>query len=97
MFIQKYKLNNSYTTYVVMDDGKEEFKTVRLKSLVTDWSVGNKVIHPFHGEGTISMLGSNELAVVFRSSKLFKNVKDVIISYTFNNSPKEIDNLKLCI
>lgn len=96
MFIQKYKLNNSYTTYVVVDAEEPQMKTVRIKS-IADWMVGSKVIHAFHGEGIISKLGHHELAVIFKSSKVFRNVKDVIISYNFINSPKEIENLKLCI
>ena len=65
----KYKLNNSYTTYVV-DDYEIEKQEQRLNQCnnhnsKTEWKIGAKVVHWHYGKGEICDITDNLISVKF--------------------------------
>ena len=98
MHIKKVKLNNSYTTYIVVEDGAEPHHVMRRKlHKEVKWESGCKVVHAFHGEGVICKLNDHQIVVRFAKSKALRNARNFTISFEYFKSPKEIGNLKLCI
>lgn len=99
MFTTAYKLNNSYTTYVIHDYGEcyndyyfHYQKTVK----PLEWKIGAKVKHSFHGVGFIQGISDHLIIVQFSESKTFKRLKNFQVTFKFIITPKEIDNLRLC-
>ena len=100
MFKVSYKLNDSYTTYVILNDEENESNKVgryywEPKKKNAQWKAGDKVNHIFHGEGKIERIMKNNIAVLFSHSKALCN-KRVRVVFNYKHSPSEIDSLKLC-
>ena len=99
MYIRKYKLNNSYTTYVVIEN--EENESTRKKNKIfkdkkqLEWVRGSKVNHSFHGKGVIYDVGNNEVKVCFERSKFFPKIKNYIVTFAYCIKPNEIEGLTL--
>lgn len=100
MYIKEYKLNHSYTTYVVIETEEDE---PRVKECSTNmhvkplkWARGSKVNHSFHGKGVICEIGNNEVKVRFEKSKLFPKIKSFVVTFNYLTKPNEIGNLTLC-
>ena len=98
MYVTSYKINNSYTTYVVHDCEEEVPKICNTqksaKPLV--WERGARVKHPFHGKGKIQDISHNQITVSFNNSKALRKAKNIIVTYEFKTKPSEIDCLHLC-
>ena len=98
MYVTAYKLNNSYTTYVVKecDDETKSFRRNESPRKSASWNCGATVKHWTHGKGIINRMDSNHITVCFDDSKIFGRNRLVQITFTFQNSPREIDALCLC-
>ena len=98
MHIKKVKLNNSYTTYIVVEDGEETYHVAHARpQKEAKWKPGCKVFHTFHGQGVVSKMNNHQIVVRFSNSKVLRNAREFTISFRYLNSPREIDNLKLCM
>jgi hypothetical protein len=99
MYIRKYKLNYSYTTYVVVETEFEvptrEFPTHKKKKAL-EWKKGSTVKHAFHGKGTIVDITEGEITVKFNKSKKVPCLRNFVVTFDFKNKPSEINNLHLC-
>ena len=93
MYVTSYKLNNSYTTYVVRD-GEDNVKSYPVKTL--EWKCGAKVRHSFHGQGIIRGIANHKITVYFKQSQTFKKLKNIQVTFEFQNMPSELDSLRLC-
>ena len=99
MYIRKYKLNNSYTTYVVIEN--EENEPMRTENEIykdkktLEWVRGSEVNHYFHGKGVICDIRSNEVMVRFGKSKLFPKIKNYIVTFAYSTKPNQIEGLTL--
>ena len=98
MYAIAYKLNNSYTTYIVRDDGVDDHRFDQYQRPVKplEWKKGAKVKHSFHGIGEISDISGNLLTVHFKESKAYRKRRDVRVGFLFKNKPSEIEGLYLC-
>ena len=99
MYAKKYKLNDSYTTYVIIDCEDNEVRReheYQESRKPLEWKPGNKVNHAFHGKGVISSIIDHKVTVNFKSSKILRKVKDFQITFGYINKPSEISNLHLC-
>ena len=98
MYVTAYKLNNSYTTYVVKecDDKTKSFRRNERPRKTVSWNCGAAVKHWIHGKGRINRMGANQITVCFDDSRIFGKNRSVQITFTFQNSPREIDALSLC-
>ena len=98
MYVTSYKINNSYTTYVIYDYGEDTSGAYQdqkpAKKL--EWKNGARVYHSFHGNGVISSISSNKIVVHFKSSKVLRKCKSIQAVFEFKNSPREVDSLRLC-
>ena len=97
MYVKSYKLNNSYTTYVIHHSNSDDVESNNECSSYCkplEWKCGVKVKHAFHGTGIISSISENQIVVHFKHSKVGK--KNISVSFFFENSPDEIDSLNLC-
>ena len=94
----KYKLNNSYTTYVV-DDYEIEKQEQRLNQCNNhnskiEWKIGAKVVHWHYGKGEICDITDNLISVKFVYKKPYWKKKQFYQIITFEIKDKEI-SLKL--
>ncbi len=93
MYVTSYKLNNSYTTYVVRD-GEDNVKSYPVKTL--EWKCGAKVNHYLYGEGIITSIKAKKVFVKFCDSKAPKALRNIQVMFEFKKTPREINSLKLC-
>ena len=99
MYAKKYKLNDSYTTYVIIDCEEDEVRKepeYQKPRKPLEWKPGNKVSHTFHGKGVISSVTDNRVTVHFKGSKMLRKIKSFQITFEFRNKPSEISSLHLC-
>lgn len=99
MFITAYKLNNSYTTYVIhdyLDDENNKYDYYQKRQDPLEWRKGTSVIHNFHGKGVISSISQNLVVVHFKNSKIYRKQRDIRVGFEFKNKPSEIESLYLC-
>ena len=98
MYARKYKLNNSYTTYVIIDceDDERPKSEYQKPQKPLEWKVGAKVSHSFHGKGVISSISEHRITVHFKDSKMFRKMGSFQISFEFKIKPNEIGSLHLC-
>ena len=98
MYVTTCKINNSYTTYTVLDyedDFNHMFK-YQEKRKSPEWKRGAKVKHVFHGIGVISNISDNQITVQFQKSKVYRRLKSIHVVFEFKNEPGEVDSLRLC-
>ena len=98
MYITSYKINNSYTTYVVRDYGEDTnkyYEYIKPKKK-TEWKNGARVYHSFHGNGVIISISAHKIVVNFKSSTVVRKCKNIQVIFEYKNNPREIDNLRLC-
>lgn len=98
MYATRYKINNSYTTYVIHDS-----KNYRSKKGVyckqepkLEWEQGAKVSHYFYGKGIVLEISSNTIIVHFQNNKVCEKFSDIQVVFEFACKPCEIESLKLC-
>lgn len=100
MYTTSYKLNNSYTTYVIHDyecaSNNDYYVHYHKPTKCLEWKPGTKVKHTFHGIGVINSISQNQVLVHFKNSKAFKKFKNIQVAFEFKQAPKEIDSLSLC-
>ena len=97
MYVTYYKLNNSYTTYVIHDDGGYNTSNQYRKSTKPlEWKCGSSVNHMIYGKGVIQSISKNRITVRFNESKIYRNIKYIQITFEFKTRPSEIDSLCLC-
>ena len=98
MYTTSYKINNSYTTYVIHDYGEDTPISYTYQKPVKqlEWKRGAKVNHAFHGKGVIISIANNHVTVQFKESKVFGRHKSIQVAFEFKNKPNEIDSLRLC-
>lgn len=99
-YVKSYKLNNSYTVYIIPKNEdfcntiKHYYYPVNQK---LEWKPGAKVSHYRHGIGVIKSISKNSISVNFNASKISRKPQNIQVSFEFKNNPKEIESLKLCI
>lgn len=98
MYVTSYKLNNSYTTYVIHDyEGCDHETYSRPKTRKPlEWKCGAKVSHSFHGEGVIRGISDNKITVYFKQSKIYRQLKNVQIQFEYKVQPSDVESLRLC-
>ena len=98
MYATTYKINNSYTTYVIHDYGENHSKsyTYQKPAKQLEWRCGAKVNHVFHGKGVINNISKNYITVHFKESKMNRKFKNIQVTFEFRTKPGEIDSLCLC-
>lgn len=94
MYVTSYKLNNSYTTYIIHNYNEGNSQSYPVKTL--EWKCGAQVRHSFHGQGTIQSITNHKITVYFKQSKTFKKLKSIQVTFEFQKLPGEIDSLRLC-
>ena len=98
MFTTSYKLNNSYTTYVIHDFGvdmRDNYTYIKPPPKL-EWKKDAKVSNYFYGTGKICDISSHRVTVHFRNDKAQKKMRNILVSFEYNNAPSEIDGLRLC-
>lgn len=98
MFVTTCKVNNSCTTYTVLnyeDDFDQTFK-YQEKRKPLEWKRGVKVKHSFYGWGVIDQISHNQVTVCFKESKIYRRFKNIQVTFEFKSKPSEIDGLFLC-
>ena len=98
MYVTKYKLNNSYTTYVI-HNSREDYSDnyhYRKPTPVLEWKQGARVLHDFYGIGTICEISKNLVKVHFETPKTLKKFKNIQVAFEYQTRPNEIDSLRLC-
>ena len=98
MYTASYKLNNSYTIYVVHDYGKnsEESYWYRKPGKPLEWKSGTNVRHSRYGKGVIKGISNNQVTVNFNDPKAIKKYRNIQVAFTFKKNPRDIDSLTLC-
>ena len=99
MYVTSYKINNSYTTYVIHDSGgdnRSDNYTYRKPTPMLEWKKDAKVSHYFYGIGKICEITNHMVTVHFKNSKGQKRLRNIQVSFEYNHVPNEIDSLKLC-
>lgn len=98
MYATSYKINNSYTTYVIHDYGENAPRSYTYQKPVKqlEWKRGAKVNHAFHGKGVINNISNNQVTVHFNESKVYRKRKNIQVTFEFKSKPSEIDSLCLC-
>ena len=98
MYATSYKINNSYTTYVIHDYEEDYGSYFQYKKPIKplEWKRGAKVKHSLHGKGKISDITKNRITVSFSNSRAFRKAKNITVTYEFREKPSEIDSLCLC-
>ena len=98
MYATSYKINNSYTTYVIHDYGEDYNKYYEYRKLVKalEWKCGAKVKHYFYGEGKIKNITDNQIFVGFCNTKAPKTLRNIQVAFEFKKVPSEIESLRLC-
>ena len=98
MYVTSYKINNSYTTYVIHDYGEDTPRSSAYQKPIKplEWKRGAKVNHTFHGIGKISKIGNNQITVHFSNTKAHKRLRNIQVTFCFKAKPSEIENLWLC-
>ena len=98
MYVTNYKINNSYTTYVVLNSESDEYHNYfyRKSTPKLEWKKGAKVSHYFYGIGKICGITNNQVTVHFKNNKSCKKFKNVQVSFELKNKPDEIESIKLC-
>ena len=98
MYAVPYKLNDSYTTYVVLDwyEPRHNNYYSLLDKKPLKWEVGAYVKHPFHGEGEICYIDNHKLSVIFYNSRQFVRRTPIKVDFEFSLKPSEISSLRLC-
>ena len=99
MYAYKYKLNNSYTTYAILDDTDDIWhrKLIRHpKQNPLVWEVGSSVQHRFYGLGKICCISNRQISVIFNESRCFGKRAKIKVDFGFILKPSEIESLKLC-
>lgn len=88
------KLNNSYSVCVLCKPN--EFYSSIKNAKSPEWKSGAKVSHFFYGEGLITDISNHQVNVFFKEAKTDKHLKNFYITYSYYETPSEIDNLRLC-
>lgn len=98
MYVTSYKINNSYTTYVIHDSGddRSDNYTYRKPTPKLEWKKDAKVSHYFYGIGKICEITNHMVTVHFKNSKGQKRMRNIQVSFEYNRMPNEIDSLRLC-
>lgn len=98
MYVTSYKINNSYTTYVIHDSGDDRSAnyTYRKPTPKLEWKKDAKVSHYFYGIGKICKITNHIMIVHFENAKGPKRMRNIQVSFEYNRIPNEIDSLKLC-
>lgn len=97
MYTTSYKLNNSYTTYVIRDNGKDDKHYEYRKPVkLLEWKSGTKVKHNYFGEGKIKKITDNQIFVGFSNAGASKRWRNIQVIFEFKKAPSEIGSLKLC-
>ena len=98
MYTTSYKLNNSYTTYVIHDNVYNYNKYYEYKEppKTLEWKCGAKVNHYLYGEGIITSIKAKKVFVKFCDSKAPKALRNIQVMFEFKKTPREINSLKLC-
>ena len=99
MYATSYKLNNSYTTYVIHDDSEDNRKPniYQKPSKPLEWKCGAKVSHPVHGKGVICSMPDHRIFVQFNASKAVgRRRARVVVEFSYAKKPTEIMGLRLC-
>ncbi|MBE6669711.1 MAG: hypothetical protein E7601_05865 [Ruminococcaceae bacterium] len=95
--MKKYKLNNSYITYVIdecnIEDQPASEDQYYPKKERLEWRKGANVIHWSYGQGEITNITDNQITVRFSNSQ-----KKIFCpqSVTFDAKMVKNDSLKLC-
>lgn len=98
MYTTSYKLNNSYTTYVIHDYGEDTSESHIYRRAVKrpEWRCGARVNHTFHGKGEIVSIADHRVTVLFKASRICGGFKRIQVSFEFKVKPSEIGGLYLC-
>ena len=97
MFVRRYKLNNSYTTYVVSEvEMYEKVGNYVPKREELKWEIGVAVMHVLHGKGVISSIAENCVTVEFSNSKHMGRNKRFWARIERNSTVGGFENLRLC-
>lgn len=98
MYATSYKINNSYTTYVIHDYEEDYGSCFQYKEPIKplEWKRGAKVNHAFHGKGVINNISNHQVTVHFKESKVYRKLKNIQVTFEFKSKPSEIDSLCLC-
>ena len=98
MYAIPYKLNNSYTNYVVVDydDTNKSADQYTKQRKPLEWKRGNKVRHDFHGVGVISCISDHSITVHFKNSTINRKLKNFQVTCSFDKKPSEVESLSLC-
>ncbi len=98
MYATSYKINNSYTTYVIHDSKNYHSKrgTYCKPQPKLEWEKGAKVSHYFYGNGSICDITNNTITVQFQNNKACKRLANIQVVFEFACKPCELESLKLC-
>lgn len=98
MYATAYKINNSYTTYVVHDNGEDYNKYYEYRKPIkaSEWKRGAKVKHYFYGEEKIKKITETQISVGFCNARAPKRLRNIQVTFEFKKAPSEIDSLRLC-
>lgn len=98
MYVTSYKLNNSYTTYVIhdSDDDRSDDYTYRKPAPKLEWKKDAKVSHYFYGIGRICEITEHMVTVHFEKARVRGRMSNVQVSFEYNCMPNEIDSIRLC-
>lgn len=98
MYATSYKINNSYTTYVIHENGEDYNKYYEYRKPIKalDWKRGAKVNHYFYGKGKIKNITQNQILVSFSNANGPKFLRNIQVMFEFKKTPREIESLKLC-
>ena len=97
MYTTSYKLNNSYTTYVIHDLGRDRSDSYTYRKPVPklEWKKGAKVYNYFYGIGKICDISNHKVTVYFKNEKAPQKMQNILVSFEYKNMPNEIDGLRL--
>lgn len=98
MYVTSYKINNSYTTYVIHDSDNDrgDNYTYRKSTPKLEWKKDAKVYHYFYGIGKICEISNHRVTVHFKNSKDQKRLRNIQVSFEYKHMPNEIESLRLC-
>lgn len=98
MYATSYKINNSYTTYVIHDYGEDTPRSYTYQRQVKqlEWKRGAKVKHYFYGDGKIKNITDSQIFVEFCNARAPKTLSNIQVMFKFKKVPSEIDSLRLC-
>lgn len=98
MYATSYKINDSYTTYVIhdWDNCRSDNYTYRKPAPKLEWKKDAKVSNYFYGIGKICDISNHMVTVYFKNDKAPKKMRSILVSFEFKHMPSEIDSLKLC-